>query len=165
MEMLANLKEYYKTPVLDLIGVDLNSLLIDSLPFIKEKVVSNSIDIKTEFYSNIPEVKVDEEKLKSVILNLMLNAIDAVEENGKIEIKTDYKINEQEVCIEIRDNGCGIADKDLSRIFYPFYSTKSGGSGLGLAISSNIISAHKGRFEVDSEVNKGTIFKIWLRAG
>jgi signal transduction histidine kinase len=62
----------------------------------------------------------------------------------------------------VKDNGCGIAEEDLPRIFYPFFSTKSGGSGLGLAIASNLIAAHGGKIEVESKNGQGTAFKIFL---
>lgn len=162
MGMLANLKDYYKTPNLEFSMIDLNLLVEETFPFIEEKLSDRSIQIKTELSKTLPMVRVDEEKLKGVILNLLLNALDSVEDKGEVEIKTDFVDEANEVHLEIEDNGKGISEQDLPRIFYPFYSTRSGGSGLGLAIASNIISAHKGRIDVKSETGKGTRFKVVL---
>jgi len=163
MEMLASLKQYYKTPVLDLQDVDLNSVVSETLPFVREKIDQKQVKVDTELDSILPIIEADEEKLKSVVLNILLNAIDSLGERGKIEIISGIDSEKKSVFLEISDSGRGIEEKDLSRIFYPFYSTKSGGSGLGLAISSNIIAAHSGRIEVESEVGKGTTFKIVLK--
>ena len=162
MKMLAALKEHYKTPVLDRQNLDVNLLVKEVLPFVQEKIETKQIEISTNFRADLPFIRGDREKLKSVLLNLILNAIDSVKDGGKIEILTDLteETAEEIIFLSIRDNGCGIEEKDLSRIFYPFYSTKSGGSGLGLAISSNIISAHKGKIKVESEVGKGTVFAV-----
>ena len=163
MTMLSDLKRYYQKPVLDLNGIDFNLLITKTLPFAQENVDKKDVEIKTELYANLPKINGDQEKLKSVALNLILNAVDAVEKGGKIEIETALDVEKGETYLTVRDNGKGIDEKDLAQIFYPFYSTKSGGSGLGLAISSNIIAAHKGRIEVESEIGKGTTFKVVLR--
>ncbi len=163
-ELLANLKSYYRTPDLDLSEVDLNLLVKNTLPFVQEEAKENNVAINLNLKNLIPSIPADEEKLKGVILNLIKNAIEAVDEKGKVEIETEPHEETDEVLLTIADNGDGIAQEDLSQIFYPFYTTKSGGSGLGLAISSNIISAHKGRIEVESEVGKGTKFKVFLPA-
>lgn len=160
MQMLASLKQYYKTPILNLKDTDLNLLIVETLPFIEEKIKQKQIKIYKEFSNDLLKVKADEEKLKSVILNLLLNAVEATENKGEIVIKT--RQTDGTVLFAIKDTGKGIEEENLSRIFYPFFSKKSGGSGLGLAISSNIVSAHKGRIEVESEVGKGAEFKVFL---
>lgn len=163
MEMLGSLKGYYQNPVLNLEEIDINSLVASTLPFVQEKLDTKRATVKERLDSDLAAVDGDFEKLKSVILNLLINAADSLEEGGEIEIITQ-SAGAEGLCLEISDNGKGINEKDLSRIFYPFFSTKSGGSGLGLSICSNIISAHKGRIEVESEIGKGTTFKILLPA-
>ncbi len=166
MQMLTDLKGYYKKPVLHISDVNINLLIDDALLFVGEKIKMKNIKIESSLQMTLPDIKGDKEKLKSVILNLLLNAIDSVDNKGKIKIKTDTSIQreKEQVILKISDNGKGIKEKDLSKIFYPFYSTKSSGSGLGLAISSNILSAHKGRIEVESKVGEGTTFTILLPA-
>jgi len=161
MEMLRSLKSYYQDPILDLEVINLNQLLESSLPFIQEKLDEKGAVVKTKFESDLPPVKADAEKLKSAILNLLINAVHSLNEAGEVEVRTE-NVGGEGIGLKISDNGNGIGEKDLSRIFYPFFSTKSGGSGLGLSICSNIISAHKGRIEVESELAKGTTFKIFL---
>ena len=164
MAMLATLKEYYKTPALKLESVDLNSLVTDALPFVSEEIDEKNISIVKSFSEKQPMIMGDKEKLKSVILNLLLNAIDAVEEGGEIEITTESvkTFDGDQFALAVRDDGKGITNDDLSRIFVPFYSTKAGGSGLGLAICSNILSAHKGEIKVESEIGSGSEFTIVL---
>ena len=163
MEMLASLKDYYKTPILNLQAIDLNQLVDNSLQFVEEKIGEKRVDVALNLADSLPKIKGDEEKLTSVILNLLLNAVESLDINGKIKIETDVDSRNENVVLTISDRGSGISEGDLSRVFYPFYSTKSGGSGLGLAIASNIVSAHKGRIEVESEMGKGTTFKVVLR--
>ena len=124
-------------------------------------------------------LRCDADKIKSVIVNLMLNATDAVDAgSGQIAVQTrssalgsqisDLRSKDeaprQVVLLSVADNGRGISEEDLPRIFEPFYSTKASGSGLGLAISSNLVNAHGGRIEVASRAGGGTTFTITLPA-
>ena len=164
MSMLRDLKQYYKKPTLNLGECEPNSIVEEVLPYVKEKLAEKNINVVTEFSDSLPTFVCDREKLTGVLLNLLVNAIDSVDENGEIMLRTGEKLEACEVFFEVDDNGRGIEKENLSRIFYPFFSTKSGGSGLGLSISSNIIAAHKGRIEVNSEVGEGTSFKVTLPA-
>ena len=131
MEMLGSLKAYYQDPVLNLAEVDINLLVSDSIPFVREKLDEKRVVVNETFETDLPTVKGDSEKLKSVVLNLLINAADSLPEGGEINIKTQTT-EADGVCLEIFDNGKGISEKELSRIFYPFFSTKSGGSGFGI---------------------------------
>jgi len=162
MTMLATLKQYYQTPVLSLKKVNLNEVVSESLPFIEEELIEKGLTLKKSLDQKIGATAIDQEKIKSVVLNFLLNAIDAVEFGGLIEIKTGIDPKNGSVFISVKDDGCGISEEDLSRVFYPFYSTKDGGSGLGLAVCSNIISAHGGEIKVASEIGKGTEFTVIL---
>jgi signal transduction histidine kinase len=123
--------------------------------FLKRKVVIN------ESFDDLNLlIKVDSVQLKQALLNIILNAMDSMPNGGNIFIKTIRQNNYFE--IEIADGGCGIAEKDLKHIFDPFFSTKESGTGLGLSISHQIIKNHKGTIEVDSQINKGTTFRIRL---
>jgi two-component system, sporulation sensor kinase E len=103
--------------------------------------------------------------MKQVFLNMLLNAIEATPQKGKICVKTRSYIKpegEPYIQIEFTDTGCGIRPEYLEEIFTPFFTTKEKGSGLGLSISNQIIQDHKGYIDVESQVNKGTSFFINL---
>ena len=115
-------------------------------------------------YETLPEIMCYPGKLNQVFMNVISNAIDAIEEQGSIRIKT-YKdpVNES-ICISIQDTGKGMSAQEKSKIFDPFYTTKDVGSGtgLGLSISHGIIEQHHGSMEVESEPGNGTNFIISL---
>jgi two-component system NtrC family sensor kinase len=113
-------------------------------------------------YGDVPAVDANEEQLKQVFINLLLNAAQAIVHRGVIRVKT--YVHEKQAVIEIADTGAGISKEQLPKIFDPFFTTKEPGkgTGLGLSISYDIIRKHKGRIEVESEVGKGTTFRIFL---
>ena len=100
------------------------------------------------------------------MLNLVLNAIEAMPDGGELRVSTKMMrhrfLQKFEYWVEISDTGCGIDPRDLPLVFEPFYTRKKSGTGLGLPITQGIIEKHGGRIEVDSKLNKGTIFNIYL---
>ncbi len=128
-------------------------------------IVWNELKYKAEVekkYGDIPEVECLPTQLNQVFMNLFVNAAQAIEEKGKITIKTYTE--KEKVYVEISDTGSGIAPGNLKKLFDPFFTTKEPGkgTGLGLSISYNIIQRHKGTIEVKSELGKGTTFIIGL---
>ncbi len=128
-------------------------------------IVHNELKYKAEInkeYGDLPQVECLASQLNQVFMNLLVNAAHAIEKQGVITLRTGC--NESEVWLEISDTGQGIPEKNLKRIFEPFYTTKPVGigTGLGLSLSYSIIKKHHGRIEVVSEVNKGTRFTIHL---
>lgn len=166
MELLGALKQFYRTPVLHWADADLNQLVRQSLRHVQERTEARKIGVDLHLDPDLPPVRCDREKVKSVIINLLVNAVDAVGEAGRIRIRTcaQDRADGQTVMLYVTDNGSGIAAEDLPRIFYPFYSTKASGSGFGLAIASSVVSAHGGKIEVESRVGEGTTFTVILKA-
>lgn len=160
LEMLANLKQYYRTPVLRRGEVDISELVHGTVPYAAEEAEKKHVEIAVGNDGSEAKVTGDPELLRSVLLNLILNAVEAVDEGGHVSVATSN--GEGEVSLTVTDDGCGIADEDRSRIFYPFFSTRSGGSGLGLAIASNVVAAHGGSISVESAPGKGSAFKVTL---
>ncbi len=163
MDLLAGLKEVYRTPLLDLHPAGLNELVLDSLRCIQEQARRRHLEIETRLQPDLPAVPCDAEQIRSALINLLTNAVEAVADGtGRIKIQTLHQGRALggAVAVSIADNGCGIAEEDLPRIFYPFYSTKGSGSGLGLAIASNIVAAHQGRLTVDSRAGEGAVFRV-----
>ncbi len=120
--------------------------------------------ISFEFYpsADIPVFEVDRDQIKRAIINLLDNAVEAVEVDGRIVVSTQYEKGSKIARIEIADNGCGIADEDKLRLFEPYFSKKKHGTGLGLAIVNTIISDHNGYIRVCDNIPKGTRFIIEL---
>jgi PAS domain S-box-containing protein len=128
-------------------------------------VASNEIKYKAEVkkeYGDIAEVECVISQLNQVFMNLLVNAAHAIEERGIITLRTGQQGDE--VWVEVADTGKGIAPEHINKIFDPFFTTKpvGKGTGLGLSLSYGIIQKHHGRIEVNSEVGKGTSFKVWL---
>ncbi len=114
-------------------------------------------------YGDIPEVECIASQINQVFMNILVNAAHAIEDQGTITIKTG-RGDDDNIWIIIRDTGSGIPEKNLKRIFDPFFTSKpvGHGTGLGLSLSYSIIEKHKGRIEVDSTLGQGTEFTIWL---
>jgi signal transduction histidine kinase len=151
------------TPKLEL--EDVNSILDGMILLISTESKKKSIHIEKQYASNLPSIKVDREQIKQVFLNILLNAIEATPERGKITIRTRSFLKpggEPYLQVEFKDTGCGIPQEYLEEIFNPFYTTKATGSGLGLSISNQIVRDHKGYIDVESQMDKGTSFFINL---
>lgn len=149
-------------------GEDLNALIDRMGVLIANEAKKKNIPLIKNYDPHLPTIMVDAEQLKQVLLNILLNAIQAIEKEGKIWIETRLvQIKQEEKTksyaqIEIRDTGMGIPPENIEHVFDPFFSTKPEGSGLGLAISHQIIHEHGGFIDVESEVGKGTSFRINL---
>ncbi len=144
---------------------DINTILDGMILLISTETKKKLITIIKNYTSNLPPAQIDREQIKQVVLNILLNAIDATSENGKITVKTRSFIKpggEPYVQIEFTDTGCGIPGEHLEDIFNPFFTTKVTGSGLGLSISNQIVQDHKGYIDVESQLEKGSSFFINL---
>ena len=115
-----------------------------------------------ELQANIPMFKFDKEKIENAVMNLGLNAIQAIDEKGIITLTTIFDESKKIVEIIVEDTGFGIPKNKLNEIFKPFYTTKTEGTGLGLVIIKDTVQKHNGKIEIDSEPGAGTIIKITL---
>ncbi len=122
-----------------------------------------NIAIDTRLEADIPEIKCDRQQLQQVILNLLMNACDAMDGQGQVILETTFNLSENECHISVADDGPGIPENIADKIFEPFFSTK-GTNGLGLAVSWGIIERHRGRIEVDDSEFGGAVFTIVLPA-
>ncbi len=104
----------------------------------------------------------DKEQVKTALLNILVNAVEAMEEEKGLLIVKTFCTDDSRVCVEVTDNGGGISDADRKRLFDPFFTGKSGGMGLGLTATQNIINSHKGSIEVESQVGEGTTFRLYF---
>lgn len=122
------------------------------------------IEINCELDDKVKKILIDRERIKQVLINIVKNSIEAMEESGKIDIKSGINIERDKVEISVRDNGKGLSI-DHSLLFVPHFTTKKKGSGLGLAISKRIVEAHDGNISVSSKEGEGTTFTITLPTG
>ncbi len=141
---------------------DINEIVLTALRLASFDKAFQEMDIVTELAEDLPPVNADEDQLQQVVLNLLLNARDAMAADGSLWIGTAVRDNE--VVIEIADSGTGVAAADLPLIFDPFFTTKTAGrgTGLGLAVCYGIITAHGGRIEASANTPSGTKFTITM---
>jgi len=147
---------------------NLQQLIDDSLVLLEREMSKYRISLEKDF-PDVPLVRANANQIQQVLLNLLINARQAMPDGGTILMRLQYHPDQQMVAIVIRDSGSGIAQEKLPRIFDPFFSTKSGpdssgkgGTGLGLSSCRNIIDGHQGRIRVASTVGQGTQFTIML---
>ncbi|MGB9721049.1 MAG: sensor histidine kinase [bacterium] len=143
--------------------VSINEIIEKTLLLFESIFLANNIKLEVTLDKQLPSIMADESKIKQVLTNILLNAMDAMQGGGYIKIRSGLSADGKFIEIEIEDNGVGIPKENLDRIFDPFFTTKkSKGTGLGLSISYGIVQQHNGSIEVNSEVNKGTKVKIKL---
>ena len=147
---------------------DLRELVENTLLLLEREMNKYRVTVDKSFQP-IPEAYVNGNQIQQVLLNLLINARQAMPNGGRVAIKLAYDAENDMIDLMIRDNGCGIPPDKLPRIFDAFYTTKSGpdasgkgGTGLGLSTCRDIIEAHHGRIRVDSTVGKGTAFTLKL---
>jgi signal transduction histidine kinase len=133
----------------------------ETLQLLKPQIERRSISVQREFRS-LPPVTIDQEQMKQAVLNLLLNAIQAMPEGGRLRVIGMMPDDHHWIRFSIQDSGIGIPPEHMGRLFDPFFTTKEGGIGLGLSIAHRIIDQHHGKIEVESTPGKGTAFTIWL---
>jgi two-component system NtrC family sensor kinase len=135
-----------------------------ALSLVRPRLESRAIAVEVELEEGLPTVQGDSILLQQVLLNLLINAVDATDREGTISIRTFRQ--DGNVMLVVGDTGSGIRAEDLEKLFDPFFTTKEGsGTGLGLTISQEIIKYFKGSIRVASESGKGTTFQIQLPTG
>jgi signal transduction histidine kinase len=159
-QILEDFLRYIDRTELQLASVDISSLMSDMIDFYSPQAYSHSIIIRQQLSDKPLICKADEGMLKQVVLNLFINAQQAMNEGGELLIRTARE--KKEAVIKISDTGCGIAADKLPKIFEVYYSSRPHGSGLGLPTAKKIVEAHNGTISVDSEPGKGTLFTIRL---
>jgi two-component system NtrC family sensor kinase len=143
--------------------VELNTLIDNIAALVRKEATAKQIRIYTKFQSGLPTVYSDPPLLRQIILNLLVNATQAIDGSGEITISTST-VNNGTVEIAVEDTGCGIPEQNLDKIFTPFFSTKTSkqGSGLGLAFCRGIIEKLGGSISVVSEIGQCTIFTVHI---
>jgi hypothetical protein len=139
---------------------DLNTTVEHAVMLGRQQALAKSIEITLQKDPSLPEVEHDSDQIHQVLLNLLLNALQAIDSSGKITVT--LKSQGTMAVVEVADNGRGIPAQDLPNIFRPFYTTKGDGTGLGLSLARRIVEDHQGRIDVSSAVGVGTTFAVIL---
>jgi signal transduction histidine kinase len=147
---------------------DLVQLVEDTLLLLERELSKYHIAVE-KYFKPVPQTLVSANQIQQVLLNLLINARQAMPQGGRVVLKIQPDVEQEMVELTVRDNGCGIAPEHLRRIFDSYFTTKSGpdasgkgGTGLGLAMCREIIESHQGRIRVESTVGKGTAFTLKL---
>ena len=142
--------------------VALNPLVERMLSLAQLDLGKRQIEVELNLAPDLPPVVADEQQLEQVFVNLLTNAAHAMNSGGTLQITSGH--DAAVVFVELRDTGVGIAPADLERIFDPFFTTKDPGegTGLGLSVSHRIVSAQGGQIDVESELGRGTTFRVVL---
>jgi two-component system NtrC family sensor kinase len=141
--------------------IDLNELIEEVLSFLEREALYKNIEIKLNLSETLPRIDSDRGQLQQVFLNVINNAMAAIDEGGEIHIATIEEKGDT-VLTSIQDNGCGMSEETCRKIFEPFFTQKTNGTGLGLPITYGIIKKLGGNIEVKSKVNEGSTFYIYL---
>jgi two-component system NtrC family sensor kinase len=143
---------------------DVTNVLKGCVSLLEKQALFHNVQIRSNLDEKLPLTVIDPSQIERVFINMIVNAADAMDGNGKLDLATRFDPIANCIEVEFTDTGHGIAKENLDKIFDPFFTTKDTGHGvgLGLAISFGIIKEHKGTISVESEVGKGTIFIVRL---
>ncbi len=165
--IVKGLLDFSRQTTLEAEPTEINHLIRSAISLMENQALVKGVRIQYEPTNDLPPLTLDRNQLESALLNILINALDAMEAGGSISITTEMSEGERGqkgISIAISDTGCGIPSEDLERIFEPFYTTKDvgKGTGMGLAVSFGIVQRHGGMIRVESEPGKGSTFIVWL---
>ena len=165
-KIIQELLEYARPKNTELSPTDIKQTVEKTLNLVANHLYKQKIESVSLLEEDLPKINADAQQLEQVLVNLYLNAIAAMPESGKLTVEAKVEPVDgagRMVLITVADTGFGIEEKDLAKIFQPFFTAKKGrGLGLGLPISTRIIQNHGGRIEVESQAGRGTKFKVYL---
>lgn len=156
--LLNDFLRFARTQNLQLTPGSLNEVMGRILSFVAPQAAKQGVEVVNYLSNDLPSILLDDETLHAALLNLTLNAIQAMPGGGTFTVRSrDSRFG---VALDLIDTGCGMNDETARHMFEPFYTTKDGGSGLGLPLAQKIIAAHGGRIDVQTEAGRGTKFTL-----
>jgi signal transduction histidine kinase len=159
-EIIEDFLSLARTNLIDKMVMDINELLHAMQPLIMSDAIKNGIELEYNLCNSVESLELNPKEIRQLVLNLARNGIDAMKPKGILKIST-VKVTDG-IKLTIQDNGTGIDQQILNKIFEPFYTSKKNGTGLGLSVCRNIVKGHNGEIAVESEVDKGTTFTIFF---
>jgi signal transduction histidine kinase len=161
--ILSDLLEYARPRSPDFRPGNLNAAVEHAAALARQQALSRPIQIELHEAEDLPPVEHDAAQIQQVLLNLLLNAIQAIPDSGTVRMATERRSDF--AVVTVSDSGGGIPPEHLANLFRPFFTTKGGGTGLGLSLARRIVEAHGGRIEVSSTPGQGSEFRVWLPLG
>jgi signal transduction histidine kinase len=165
-QLISDLLSSTKFSELNFEKLAVNELLEEALKEAEDRIQLNDVVLKKSYGINMPDIAVDKEKMKTALLNIIINGLESMEgkENKVMKIETSLDQEHHLCLIKITDTGSGMDEESLSKLFEPYFTSKQNGNGLGLTNTQNVVLNHKGNIYVDSELGVGTLFTISLNA-
>jgi len=142
------------------VRADINDVIRTALGVVENQFYVRHVSLERHLATDMAKTLLDKNQIEQVFINLLLNALHAVEDHGRVSIQSTMDPDKRRIEVEIADNGCGISSENVKKIFEPFYTTRAEGTGLGLAVSYGIIKNHEGDIRVFSKLGEGTRFVV-----
>jgi signal transduction histidine kinase len=161
-QLISDLLTATKAIELNIHKVSINRVLDEALEMAADRLDLSQVKVQKDYATGICDVAVDEKKIKIAFLNIIVNAIEAMEKYKGVLMLRTKKTGDQ-CTIEIEDNGAGMDEDTLQKLFEPYFTNKSKGNGLGLTNCQNIIMSHRGKVSVQSKPGKGSLFIVTLK--
>ena len=161
-DIIQNLLEFSRNDKPRRVPADLNQVIEQALNIVENELRLQHIRLVRKMSTKLPNIPMDANQIEQVFVNLLINATEAIGEDGIITVSSWQEEGGKQLTAEISDTGCGIPRDIVGKIFEPFFSTKSKGTGLGLSVSYGIVKNHKGTLRVSSRPGKGTSFTLTL---
>ena len=158
--IIKDLLEFSREKEPEKTSANISHIIEKTLSMLENEFRLRHIRVETNLSGKTPDVLVDANQMHQVFINLLLNAAEATQDNGVINVRSQIEPANRRIRIEIADNGCGIPPEHISKVFEPFFTTKAKGTGLGLAVTYRIVRNHQGEIQVSSQPGKGTLFTI-----
>jgi len=162
IEIVQRMLDFYRPSRGGLKSADLNRVVDNVLALAHKRFQHGDIQVHSDLAADLPNIPIVPDQISQVLLNLVINAVEALPDGGDLWLKTELSDQGDEVLLSVRDNGLGMPPEQMNSLFEPFYTTKSEGTGLGLAISYGIVERHGGTMEVSSQLGQGTRFVVRL---
>jgi signal transduction histidine kinase len=161
-EVIDRVRSLYRRDTSDRKLLDVNEIIQEMIILLHDKTDLNSISIRTELASDLPLVTADRVQLQQVLMNLILNGIEAMKDaKGELSI-TSKKVDDGQLLVSVSDSGIGLPGGEADRIFEAFFTTKAQGTGMGLSISRRIIESHGGSLWASANPGRGATFQFTL---
>jgi len=154
-QVIKGLLNFSRSEKLALVPMDLNSVIEESLLLVRHEFTKHNISLEKNLAGGLPQVGLDQGKVKQVFINMFMNAIQAMGSDGNLSVKTHIRPADKSVVVQIEDTGSGIPEDKLDKLFEPFFTTKpvGSGTGLGLSVSKNIIELHGGAIKIGNRTD------------